>query len=307
MLRKAIIYTIIAMVSGTGMNANNASIERGKPDKGIPAQSDTVIIREKYRYEGQWPEGKGILCSYKYGLVFGTFKEGTPEGICVNYGPNERIYWGPMFNGKRTGNACMSKRGGLILVRGDFVNGRQHGIDTVYRENGTVIIGRYEKGKFIDVVQEYNDRIPKEILKARPKFPKIKLTKGQKQFLKEYSIWYKEQSRKAREKRQAESDEVKPSFNGGGPNAFAKWVNSRLQYPVEASGNKIEGATVLQFTITSTGELTDIRIIRSSGSTALDMEAIRVVSESPAWEPGTQNGKVKSMTLTFPVIFSLNK
>lgn len=121
------------------------------------------------------------------------------------------------------------------------------------------------------------------------------------------TVWFSAHSKKARKKRQAESDEVKPSFNGGGPNAFAKWVNSRLQYPVEASGNKIKGATVLQFTITATGELTDIRIIRSSGSTALDMEAIRVVSEFPAWEPGTQSGKIKSMTLTFPVIFSLNK
>ena len=267
---------------------------------------DTVITGKNFRYEGQWPEGKGVLCSYKYGIVFGTFKEGVPEGVCVNYGPGERIYWGPMVNGKRTGNACMSKNGGRILVRGDFVNGRQHGIDTVYREDGTVIIGRYDMSKFIGAVQEYNEKVPKEIRSAYPKFPKIKLTKEQKLFLNEYDAWYKEQSRKARQKR-TESGEVKPSFNGGGPNAFSEWVNSRLQYPAEASRNKIEGTTVLQFTITVTGELTDIRIVRSSGNSALDKEAIRVVSESPAWEPGTQDGKTKNVTLTFPVIFKSNK
>ena len=107
---------------------------------GQDSARDTVITGKNFRYEGQWPEGKGVLCSYKYGIVFGTFKEGIPEGVCVNYGPGERIYWGPMVNGKRTGNACMSKNGGRILVRGDFVDGRQHGIDTVYREDGTVII-----------------------------------------------------------------------------------------------------------------------------------------------------------------------
>lgn len=294
MLRKTIICSIMAIAAGIGMHA-------------APAQRDTVIIKERYRYEGQWPEGKGILCSYRYGLVFGTFKEGSPEGICVNYGPGGQIYWGPIIDGHRTGKACMSRRDGNILVRGDFVNTRQHGIDTVYRENGTVIIGRYEQGKFIEAVEEFNDRIPKDILKARPKFPKIKLTKEQKEFLAEYNEWHKEQGRKAREKRQEDSNEVKPSFNGQGPNAFAKWVNDRLQYPAEASRNKAEGTTVLQFTITVTGELTNIRIVRSSGNVALDMEALRVVSESPSWEPGTENGKPKEMTLTFPVIFKSNR
>jgi protein TonB len=65
--------------------------------------------------------------------------------------------------------------------------------------------------------------------------------------------------------------------------------------------------TVLQFTITVTGELTDIRIIRSSGSTVLDNEAVRVVSDSPAWEPGSQDGIIKNTTLVFPVIFESKK
>ena len=91
------------------MSGNNASIERGKSSKETPAQRDTVIIRERYRYEGQWPEGKGVLCSYRHGLVFGTFKEGVPDGICINYGPGGRTYWGPIVDGHRTGKACMSK------------------------------------------------------------------------------------------------------------------------------------------------------------------------------------------------------
>ena len=31
-------------------------------------------------YEGQWPEGRGILYSYKDGLIFGTFSKGKAEG-----------------------------------------------------------------------------------------------------------------------------------------------------------------------------------------------------------------------------------
>ena len=307
MFRKTIICAIMAIAAGVGMSGNNASVERGKSSKKTPAQRDTVIIRERYRYEGQWPEGKGVLCSYRHGLVFGTFKEGGPEGLCINYGPGGQTYWGPIVDGHRTGKACMSRKGGVILVRGDFVNGRQHGIDTVYRENGTVIIGRYQEGKFVEAIQEFNDRIPKDIRKARPKFPKITLTNEQRQFLVEYNEWYREQSQKARKKQKTESGEVKPSFNGRGPNAFAEWVNARLKYPAEASKHNIEGATILQFTITTSGELTNIRIIRSSGNTSLDMEALRVVSDSPLWEPGTQNGRPTDMKLTFPVIFKSNR
>ena len=37
----------------------------------------------------------------------------------------------------------------------------------------------------------------------------------------------------------------------------------------------------------------------------LDAEALRVVSASPKWEPGVQNGEPVNVTYTFPVIFQL--
>ena len=37
-----------------------------------------------------------------------------------------------------------------------------------------------------------------------------------------------------------------------------------------------------------------------------DNEALRVVRMSPEWNPGTQNGVPKEMSVTFPVIFKLN-
>ena len=277
------------------------------PDLRTTGQNrDTVITDINYRYEGQWPEGKGTLQSFRHGLVFGTFKEGKPIGTCLNYGANHRIYWGPYVDEKKTGYACVSKNKGAILVRGEFVDGRQHGIDTVYREDGTVIIGRYNKNKFVGSIAEYNYRIPKEIRKAIPKFPKVKLTKEQEIFLKEYNAWYREQSRKRMARHRA-SDDVKPSFNDKGPNGFAEWVNTRLVYPAQAKKEGIEGMTVLQFTINIDGKLTNPTVLKSSGNILLDEEALRVVKESPDWIPGTQDGKAKSITLTFPVIFKLGK
>lgn len=268
---------------------------------------DTVITGKHFTYEGEWPEGKGVLSSYKYGLVFGTFKEGVPVGTCLTYGPNDKIYWGPYVDGKRTGYACMSKKKGAILVRGEFVDGRQHGIDTVYREDGTVIVGRYEKNKFIETIAEYNHIIPKDIRKAIPKFPKIKLSKSHKKFLEDYREKYRDHQKKMRAERAGQNNgEIKPLFNGS-PNGFSEWVNERLVYPAQARKNKVEGCTVLKFTITAEGKMTDLKVTRSSGSSLLDMEAIRVVSESPDWTPGMLDGKAVDMPVVFPVIFKLNR
>ncbi len=273
----------------------------------LAASRDTVITGEHFTYEGEWPEGKGVLSSYKYGLVFGTFKEGIPVGTCLTFGPDDRIYWGPYADGKRTGYACMSKKKGAILVRGEFVDGRQHGIDTVYREDGTVIIGRYERNKFIEAIAEYTYVIPKDIRNAIPKFPKIKLSKSQKEFLKDYREKYRMLQEKARAERFSQNSmETKPSF-GGSPNGFSEWVSARLKYPPQARKSQIEGRTILQFTITVEGKLTDLKVMRSSGNISLDMEAIRVVSDSPDWTPGTLNGKAEDMPVIFPVIFKLSR
>ena len=98
--------------------------------------------------------------------------------------------------------------------------------------------------------------------------------------------------------------ETKPTFLGGDANQFAQWVNSKLQYPVEAKENGVQGRVVLQFTVQTDGSLANVKVLRGV-HTLLDHEAIRVVSMSPKWHPGTQRGKVVPVTYTFPVIFQL--
>ena len=98
--------------------------------------------------------------------------------------------------------------------------------------------------------------------------------------------------------------ETKPGFNGGDANEFSKWVNSQLKYPEQAKKDKIQGRVTLQFTVGADGEVRDARVIRGAHE-LLDAEALRVVSASPKWEPGVQNGEPVNVTYTFPVIFQL--
>jgi len=98
--------------------------------------------------------------------------------------------------------------------------------------------------------------------------------------------------------------EKKPSFNGGDANDFSKWVNANLVYPEIAKENGVQGRVSVQFTIYEDGTLKDVKVIRGVDP-SLDKEAVRVVSMSPKWVPGQQDGKDVKVTYTFPVIFQL--
>ena len=97
----------------------------------------------------------------------------------------------------------------------------------------------------------------------------------------------------------------KPGFNGGDANEFSKWVAQNLTYPEKSRQSKVQGRVTLQFTITETGKVTDVKVLRGVNED-LNNEAVRVVSQSPLWTPGKNaNGEVVAVSYTFPVIFKL--
>jgi protein TonB len=99
--------------------------------------------------------------------------------------------------------------------------------------------------------------------------------------------------------------ENKPGFNGGDANDFSKWVSENIQYPQAAIDSQIEGRVILQFTVSKEGDVKDVEVLRGVNE-LLDAEAVRVVSASPKWEAGSQNGIPVAVNYTFPVIFRLN-
>ena len=97
----------------------------------------------------------------------------------------------------------------------------------------------------------------------------------------------------------------KPTFNGGDANEFTKWVNENLRYPEECRQSMVQGRVTLQFTVTETGKVADVKVLRGVNP-ELDKEAVRVVSESPLWTPGKNvKGEIVPISYVFPVIFKL--
>ncbi len=98
--------------------------------------------------------------------------------------------------------------------------------------------------------------------------------------------------------------EQKPTFQGGDPSGFTKWVFSKIVYPEIAKENGVQGRVTLQFTIETDGSVKNVKVLRGVDS-SLDKEAVRVVSSSPKWQPGMQRNKPVRVKYTFPVVFQL--
>ena len=92
-----------------------------------------------------------------------------------------------------------------------------------------------------------------------------------------------------------------PQFTDG--NIF-DYLAQHVRYPEEAEKNGIGGMVYVQFVIDTTGKVVEPKVIRGV-SPELDAEALRVVSEMPAWKPGMQRGKPVRVSFTLPVIFKL--
>ena len=106
-----------------------------------------------------------------------------------------------------------------------------------------------------------------------------------------------------------DSDEVfraveqMPVFPGGDA-ALMKYIDSHLQYPPTAMENGIQGRVIVQFVVTKTGKIGDVKVVRGVDS-ALDAEAVRVVKTFPDFIPGRSNGKPVNTWYTLPITFRL--
>lgn len=98
-------------------------------------------------------------------------------------------------------------------------------------------------------------------------------------------------------------EQTGPEFPGG-IHEMLMFVSRNLHYPPNAYANHIEGRVVVQFVVTKTGAVGQVRVVRGV-SPDLDAEAVRVVKLLPDFIPGTINGEPVSVWMTLPVVFKI--
>ena len=97
--------------------------------------------------------------------------------------------------------------------------------------------------------------------------------------------------------------EQMPRFPGG-DEALMKYLSSHIQYPTMAMENNIQGRVVVQFVVTKTGKIGEVKVVRSVDRD-LDKEAVRVCKSLPDFIPGKMNGQAVAVWYTLPVSFRL--
>lgn len=102
----------------------------------------------------------------------------------------------------------------------------------------------------------------------------------------------------------AAAAEVQPTFNGGGSDAFVKYVQDNLVYPQVAIDNGESGRVVVNFIVDANGKIKNARVVTSVSNT-LDAEALRVVNSAPDWTPAKVGGKAVPVAYSVPVVFAL--
>ena len=97
--------------------------------------------------------------------------------------------------------------------------------------------------------------------------------------------------------------EQKPQFPGGEA-ALLKYVAEHIRYPAMAQENNIQGRVVVQFVVTKTGSVGEVKVVRGKDPD-LDKEAVRVVKSLPKFVPGKMNGHSVNVWYTLPIQFKL--
>jgi len=93
--------------------------------------------------------------------------------------------------------------------------------------------------------------------------------------------------------------EVEPSFRG----SFGEYIGRNLRYPEVAKIVGLTGKVLVQFVIEKNGSVTEVKPVKCLGA-GCTSEAVRVISESPNWRPGIQNGKPVRVMYTVPINFN---
>lgn len=96
----------------------------------------------------------------------------------------------------------------------------------------------------------------------------------------------------------------KPEFPGG-ESALYDYLSSHINYPAQAAEEGVQGRVIVQFTITKTGKIENVSVVRGRHP-ALDKEALRVVKSMPNWTPGRQDGRAVNVQHTLPITFRLS-
>jgi TonB family protein len=92
----------------------------------------------------------------------------------------------------------------------------------------------------------------------------------------------------------------------GGRKAYKQYLVSELRYPEQALENNVEGKVTIQFTVETSGTLSEFKVLKGIGH-GCEEEVIRLIKEGPKWAASRRNTKTVRDRVRVRVKFALPK
>ena len=96
-----------------------------------------------------------------------------------------------------------------------------------------------------------------------------------------------------------------PAVPKEGMTAFYDYISQNLKYPEQAKNAGVEGRVYVQFVVSETGEITNVKSVKGIGA-GCDDEAVRVIQNAAAWNPARHKGQIVKHRMIVPINFALN-
>jgi len=94
-----------------------------------------------------------------------------------------------------------------------------------------------------------------------------------------------------------------PEFPGG-MSEFVKYLERNVNYPPQSRTRGKQGKAIVRFVVEKDGSITNAKVLRPIAKD-IDAEAVRVITNSPKWNPGIVNGEPVRTQFTYPINFVL--
>jgi len=190
---------------------------------------------------------------------------------------------------EKTGSITFYEENGSFKSKSFYKQGNKNGKSIVYHHNGEIKSDvDYVQGKKQGLVVTYWEG---GTLKRKDKYVNGNFVEG---------MCYDEYG----ELIEHFPFEVMPKFHGGNQEMFS-FLAKNMRYPPKAKENNIQGKVYTHFTISKTGKIEQLEIIKAVHP-ILDNEALRVVRAMPDWTPAELDGEVVSVSYNLPLNFILN-
>ncbi|HVU56448.1 MAG TPA: TonB family protein [Puia sp.] len=222
----------------------------------------------------------------------------TKEKLADGWQVTDRFLTGkPQMTGKYTDDSFHVRQGEFIWYdssskvtrRCTYVNNKEDGPETFYYDNGQIQATGNNKDD--DYTGEWIGYYPSGKVSGKAKYKNGKQVSG---------AFYNEDGSRNKEVKVFMRESEFP----GGAAQWLRFLNKTFRYPDSAVTNETQGMVIIGFMVAKDGKLYDLHVERTIDK-YLDAEALRVMQQSPAWQPAIMGGIISESYKRQPIVFKL--